>query len=34
MAQWTRDYARLPGIPDEQYWFQRHLVAYELAARR
>ena len=23
----------LPGIPRENYWFRRHLVAYELAAR-
>ncbi len=23
----------LPGIPDERYWFQRHVVAYELAAQ-
>ncbi|MCA1782094.1 MAG: class I SAM-dependent methyltransferase [Intrasporangiaceae bacterium] len=23
----------LPGIPDERYWFQRHVVAYQLAAR-
>lgn len=23
----------LPGIPHENYWFQRHLVAYELASR-
>lgn len=22
----------LPGIPDEAYWFQRHVVAYRLAA--
>ena len=22
----------LPGIPDENYWFQRHVVAYRLAA--
>ncbi len=22
----------LPGIPDEAYWFERHLVAYDLAA--
>jgi SAM-dependent methyltransferase len=22
----------LPGIPDETYWFERHVVAYELAA--
>lgn len=22
----------LPGIPDENYWFQRHLVAYERVA--
>ncbi len=22
----------LPGIPDETYWFQRHVVAYQLAA--
>lgn len=22
----------LPGIPDETYWFQRHVVAYRLAA--
>jgi SAM-dependent methyltransferase len=21
----------LPGIPDETYWFERHVVAYELA---
>lgn len=24
----------LPGIPDERYWFERHVVAYELAAAR
>ena len=24
----------LPGIPDERYWFARHLVAYELAQAR
>jgi SAM-dependent methyltransferase len=24
----------LPGIPEETYWFQRHVVAYELAAAR
>jgi len=24
----------LPGIPDERYWFQRHVVAYLLAARQ
>jgi SAM-dependent methyltransferase len=23
----------LPDIPDEQYWFQRHVVAYRLAAQ-
>jgi SAM-dependent methyltransferase len=23
----------LPGIPDETYWFERHVVAYDLAAR-
>ena len=23
----------LPGIPAENYWFQRHVAAYELAAR-
>ncbi|HEX9694812.1 MAG TPA: class I SAM-dependent methyltransferase [Actinomycetota bacterium] len=23
-----------PGIPEENYWFQRHVVAYEWAARR
>ncbi|MBW3661581.1 MAG: class I SAM-dependent methyltransferase [Actinobacteria bacterium] len=23
----------LPGIPDERYWFERHLVAYNLAGR-
>ncbi|MFA9444907.1 class I SAM-dependent methyltransferase [Egicoccus sp. AB-alg6-2] len=22
----------LPGVPDENYWFQRHVVAYELGA--
>ncbi|MFP5309851.1 MAG: class I SAM-dependent methyltransferase [Actinomycetes bacterium] len=24
----------LPGIPDERYWFERHVVAYRLAAAR
>jgi SAM-dependent methyltransferase len=24
----------LPGIPDETYWFERHVVAYDLAAAR
>ncbi|MGH2829585.1 MAG: class I SAM-dependent methyltransferase [Actinomycetota bacterium] len=24
----------LPGIPEENYWFQRHVVAYEFAAAR
>ncbi len=24
----------LPGIPDETYWFERHVVAYRLAATR
>lgn len=24
----------LPDIPDERYWFQRHVVAYDLAGRR
>ena len=24
----------LPGIADERYWFERHVVAYELAAAR
>lgn len=24
----------LPGIPDERYWFERHVVAYRLAQRR
>ncbi|MDX1657704.1 MAG: class I SAM-dependent methyltransferase [Nitriliruptorales bacterium] len=24
----------LPGVNDENYWFQRHVVAYELAAAR
>ncbi|MTV27000.1 class I SAM-dependent methyltransferase [Nitriliruptoraceae bacterium ZYF776] len=24
----------LPDIPDERYWFERHVVAYELAAAR
>jgi SAM-dependent methyltransferase len=24
----------LPGIPDETYWFERHVVAYRLAAAR
>jgi SAM-dependent methyltransferase len=24
----------LPGIPDETYWFERHVVAYELAVER
>jgi SAM-dependent methyltransferase len=24
----------LPGIPDERYWFERHVVAYRLAADR
>ena len=24
----------LPAIPDERYWFQRHVVAYRLAAAR
>jgi SAM-dependent methyltransferase len=23
----------LPGIPEENYWFQRHVVAYEFAAK-
>ena len=23
----------LPGIPDERYWFERHVVAYDLAGR-
>ena len=23
----------VPGVPDETYWFERHVVAYELAAR-
>jgi SAM-dependent methyltransferase len=23
----------LPGIPEENYWFQRHVVAYDFAAR-
>lgn len=23
-----------PGIPEENYWFQRHVVAYEFAAQR
>ena len=22
----------LPGIPEENYWFQRHVIAYEMAA--
>jgi SAM-dependent methyltransferase len=24
----------LPGIPEENYWFQRHVVAYRFAAQR
>jgi SAM-dependent methyltransferase len=24
----------VPGIPDERYWFERHVVAYRLAERR
>ena len=24
----------VPGVPDENYWFQRHVVAYELAAAK
>jgi SAM-dependent methyltransferase len=24
----------LPGIPDERYWFERHVVAYRLACQR
>ncbi|HEX2029690.1 MAG TPA: class I SAM-dependent methyltransferase [Nitriliruptorales bacterium] len=24
----------LPGIPDERYWYERHLVAYRLAAAK
>lgn len=24
----------LPGIPDERYWFERHVVAYRFAAER
>ncbi|MGH3441175.1 MAG: class I SAM-dependent methyltransferase [Nitriliruptorales bacterium] len=24
----------LPGVPDERYWFERHVVAYELAAAK
>jgi SAM-dependent methyltransferase len=24
----------LPGIPDERYWFERHVVAYRLACER